>query len=270
MAFQAPPVLQFAALLVAGTLTVFAIGARIFLPGTGLTGIASQFLREDWKYLGLAWIVTQGVNEISKYHIDLQFTGLIYAIEGERVAMFQAYTHPWLTLFFTGVYFIGFPFIVLFTYFVVKSHSREDARRYVAGYLTTTLLAVPFFVFFPVGVSAARADVAPLIYDVHPIITAGTLSTDTLLKAFPSLHTGLSLLAALYGHRANRVYGWTISILAVLVVLSTFYGGIHWLSDAVVAVILALVAARLSRRIRDPATIVADLRRRVTSHPAEE
>ncbi|MFB6103781.1 MAG: phosphatase PAP2 family protein [Halobacteriaceae archaeon] len=269
MVFEPPQVLQFAALLIAGTLFVFAIGARIFLPGTGLTGIVRQFFTEDWKYLGIAWIVTQAVNEISKYHVSIQFTDLIYAIEGERVAMFQAYTHPWLTLFFAGVYFVGFPFIVLFTYFVVKDHSREEARRYVAGYLTTTVLAVPFFVFFPVGVSAARADVAPLIYDVHPIITAGTLSTDTLLKAFPSLHTGLSVLAALYGRRADRFYGWTVSILAGLVVLSTFYGGIHWLSDAVIAVLLAVVAHRISRRIRDPAEYVTAIRRQISHRLGE-
>lgn len=265
MSVQVPPVLQFAALLVAGTLTVFAVGARIFLPGTGLRGIARQFLIEDWKYLGLAWVVTQVVNLISKYHIDLQFTDLIYAIEGERVAMFQAWTHPWLTLFLTGVYFIGFPFLVLFTYFVVKDKHRETARRYVVAYLATVVLAVPFFIFFPVGVSAARADVSPLIYDVHPIITAGTLATDTLLKAFPSLHTGLSIVAALYAHRADRAYGWTVTILAGLVVISTFYGGIHWISDAVVAAMIAGVADHFSRRIDDPKTIVERYRKSLLS-----
>lgn len=263
MSFQAPPVLLFAASLVAGTLTVFAVGARVFLPETGLTGIARQFIEEDWKYLGVAWIVTQGVNQLSKYHIDLQFTELIYAIEGERVALFQAWTHEWLTLLATGVYFVGFPFVVLFTYFVLKAHTPETARRYVAAYLFTVLLALPFFVFFPVGVSAARADVAPLIYDVHPIITAGTLSTDTLLKAFPSLHTGLSVLAAVYAHRADTMYGWTATVLAVLVVLSTFYGGIHWISDAVVAIGIALVADHLSQRITDPEQLVTYATHRV-------
>lgn len=90
MSVQVPAVLQFATLLAAGTLAVFAVGARIFLPSTGLTGIARQFIAEDWKYVGLAWLVTQAVNQISEYHVGLQFTDLIYAIEGERVALFQA------------------------------------------------------------------------------------------------------------------------------------------------------------------------------------
>lgn len=252
MAFSIPPVIEFAALLLGGTLAVFAIASRIFLPDVGLVGIGRQFIREDWKYLGLAWVVTQAVNWIAKFHGEVTFTDLIYALEGERVAMFQAWTHPALTGFFTALYFVGFPFVVLFTYFKVKDVDPEEAKRYVVAYLSIVLLSTPFFVFFPVAVSAARADVSPLIYDVHPIITAGTLSTDTLLKAFPSLHTGLSVLAALYARKAGRSYAVTVAIMGALIVIATFYGGIHWISDAVFAVILAVIAYWISRRVDWP------------------
>jgi hypothetical protein len=252
MALMLPPVVEFGLLLTGGTLVVFAIGARIFLPEIGLLGIGRQLVREDWKYIGVAWLVTQGVNRIAKFNTSVTFTDLIYQIEGERVALFQAWTHPALTGFFTAMYFVGFPFVVLFTYFKVKSVDRREAHRYVVAYVTIVLLATPFFVFFPVGVSAARADVSPLIYDVHPIITAGTLSTDTLLKAFPSLHTGLSVLAALYARTAGRAYAVTVATFGTLIVVATFYGGIHWISDAVFAVVLALLAYWVSRRVDDP------------------
>lgn len=252
MAISVPPVLEFAVLLLGGTLAVFAVGARLFLPDVGLIGIARQFLREDWKYLGLAWIVTQSVNTIAEYHAAVTFTDLIYQLEGERVALFQAWTHPALTGFFTAMYFVGFPFVVLFTYFKVKSIDPDEAKRYVFAYICIVVLATPFFVFFPVAVSAARADVSPLIYDIHPIITAGTLSTDTLLKAFPSLHTGLSVVAALYARKAGRAYAATVAIIGSLIVMATFYGGIHWISDAVFAAILAVVAYWISRRVSDP------------------
>lgn len=252
MALSVPPVVEFAVLLLGGTVAVFAVGARLFLPDVGLVGIARQFLREDWKYIGLAWLVTQGVNTIAQYHASVTFTDLIYQLEGERVALFQAWTHPALTGFFTAIYFVGFPFVVLFTYFKVKSTDPAEAKRYVYAYISIVLLATPFFVFFPVAVSAARADVSPLIYDVHPIITAGTLSTDTLLKAFPSLHTGLSVVAALYARKAGRAYGVTVAIIGTLIVIATFYGGIHWISDAVFAAILAVIAYWISRRVRDP------------------
>lgn len=252
MALSAPPLLEFAALLTGGTLVMFAVAARIFLPEVGLLGIGRAFIEEDWKWIGAAWLVTQGVNRIAKYHTSVTFTDLIYRIEGERVALFQAWTHPWLTAFFTAVYFVGFPFVVLFTYFKVKSVEPAEARRYAVAYVSIVLLSTPFFVFFPVGVSAARADVSPLIYDVHPIITAGTLATDTLLKAFPSLHTGLSVVAALYARKAEDAYAATIALLTVLIVLATFYGGIHWISDAVFAVLLAGVAYWISRQVDHP------------------
>jgi membrane-associated phospholipid phosphatase len=252
MALSAPALLEFAALLIGGTLVLFAVAARIFLPEVGLLGIARWFLAEDWKWLGAAWLVTQGVNWIAKYHTSVTFTDLIYRLEGERVALFQAWTHPWLTAFFTAVYFVGFPFVVLFTYFKLKSVDPTEARRYAVAYVSIVLLSTPFFVFFPVGVSAARADVAPLIYDVHPIITAGTLATDTLLKAFPSLHTGLSVLAALYARKTDDAYAATITLLALLIVVATFYGGIHWISDAVFAAVLAVVAYWISQRVEHP------------------
>ncbi|MFB6111406.1 MAG: phosphatase PAP2 family protein [Halobacteriaceae archaeon] len=257
MSLSAPPVLQFAALLLGGTLAVFAVAARLFLPDEGLVGIGRAILQEDWKWLGTAWLVTQGVNRIARYNTSATFTDLIYRIEGERVAFFQAWTHPWLTAFFTAVYFVGFPFVVLFTYFKVKSVDVEEAHRYAVAYLLLVVLSTPFFVFFPVAVSAARADVAPLIYDAHPIITAGTLSTDTLLKAFPSLHTGLSVVAVLYARKTDRAYAVTIAVVGLLIVISTLYGGIHWLSDAVFAAILALLAYGISRRGPAPRTLAA-------------
>lgn len=252
MAVSLPPVIEFAALLLGGTLAVFAVAARIFLPEVGLVGMGRQFIREDWKYLGVAWVVTQAVNWIAKFHASVTFTDLIYALEGERVAMFQAWTHPALTGFFTALYFVGFPFVVLFTYFKVKAVDADEAKRYVVAYLSIVVLSTPFFVFFPVAVSAARADVSPLIYDIHPLITAGTLSTDTLLKAFPSLHTGLSVLAALYARKGGRSYAATVAIIGGLIVVATFYGGIHWISDAVFAVVLAVIAYWISRRVDWP------------------
>ncbi|PSP74621.1 hypothetical protein BRC86_05530, partial [Halobacteriales archaeon QS_3_64_16] len=96
--------------------------------------------------------------------------------------------------------------------------------------------------------------VEALLYDLHPVIRAGIAATDTLVKAFPSLHAGLSILAALYARKAGRRYAYTAGALAVGITLSTLYLGIHWLSD--IAFVLALVglAYWLSRQL-DPAAL---------------
>lgn len=244
-----PPVVQFAVIVAGGTVMAVGLAARIFLSAQGVIGIGKEFLTEDWKYLGIAWLVTQAVNRLAKYNTAATYTDLIYDIEGETVAIFQLWTHPLLTLFFTAVYFVAFPTVVLFTYYAVKANSKRQARRYVVGYLCLVGLATPFFIFFPVAVAAARADVLPLIYDIHPIVVAGTLSTDTLLKAFPSLHTGLSVLAILYARKATTAYFHSAVLIGILVIISTFYGGIHWISDAAFAAVLAGVAYVLSQRV---------------------
>ncbi|WP_049999233.1 phosphatase PAP2 family protein [Halococcus sediminicola] len=231
---------------------VMGVGAVVFLPRLDPVGFLKEFLRTDWKYLGVAWLVTNGVNTVAhRFHAEQTFTWLVYEFEGPVVAAFQSVANEPLTLLFTAAYLVGFPTIVLFTYFKLKAHDEREARRYALAYVVLVLLAVPFFVFVPVGIPALYPAVAvqPLIFDVSPVIRAGMLATDTMVKAFPSLHTGLSVLAALYARKAGVRYAATAGALAALIVFSTFYLGIHWLTDAAFAVVLVGIAYWVSRNV---------------------
>jgi membrane-associated phospholipid phosphatase len=122
------------------------------------------------------------------------------------------------------------------------------------------LLALPYFLLFPVAVTsdylAHSIDGGPameaLMYDLHPVITEGITSTDTLVKSFPSLHTGLSVLAAVYARNSTKNYARLVGTLAATIMFSTFYLGVHWLSDAAFALVLVGIAYYLSQRIPDP------------------
>ncbi len=245
---------QFTLLVAVPSVATMLVGKRVFIPDLRFRDLLRDFLRTDWKYLGVAWVVTQTVNTLAlHFHVPRTFTGAIYALEGATVVAFQAVATTPLTIFATAIYLVGFPFIVLFTYFKVKAHDEKEAQRYALAYIIVVLCSVPFFLLFPVKVSSLYlSSVDPLMYELSPAIRYGIFSTDTLVKAFPSLHTGLSVLAALYARKADARYAYTAGILAVGIVLSTLYLGVHWVTDAAFAVVLVWVAYRLSQRVSDP------------------
>lgn len=245
---------QFTLLVAVPSVFVMFVGKQVFLPEERLTALLKDFLKTDWKYLGVAWVVTQVVNSVAlHFHVGRTFTGFVYAIEGATVATFQGVASQPLTLVFTAVYLVGFPFAVLFTYFKLKAHDEEEAHRYALAYVILVTLAVPFFVLFPVKVSSLYlTSVQPLMYQLSPAIQYGIFSTDTLVKAFPSLHTGLSVLAALYARKADTAYAYTMAVLSGAIVVSTLYLGVHWLTDAAFALVLVACAYTLSRQFSEP------------------
>lgn len=245
---------QFTLIVAVPSILMLFVGKQVFLPDACIRTLFRDFCKTDWKYLGVAWVVTNIVNTLAlHFHVGRTFTEFVYAIEGATVATFQGIASTPLTLVFTAVYLVGFPFVVLFTYFKLKAHNEEEAKRYALAYVFLVLLAVPFFILFPVKVSSLYlTTVEPLMYQLDPAIQHGIHSTDTLVKAFPSLHTGLSVLAALYARKADAAYSYTIGVLAVAIVFSTLYLGVHWLTDAVFAVILVACAYYLSQRVSEP------------------
>src|SRR6056297_2677162 len=245
---------QFTLLVAVPSIAAMLVGKRLFLPEQRFRTLLTDFLRTDWKYLGVAWVVTQFVNTLAlHFHVPRTFTGAIYALEGATVAAFQAVATTPLTVLATAVYLVGFPFVVLFTYFKLKAHDEEEAHRYALAYIIVVVCAVPFLLLFPVKVSSLYlSTVEPLMYALTPAIQHGIYGTDALVKAFPSLHAGLSVLAALYARKADTQYAYTAAVLAGAIVLSTLYLGVHWVTDAAFAVLLVWVAYRLSQRVSEP------------------
>ena len=252
MPLQPAPAVQFLAGMVITCGAVLALGVYTLLPDGRLTSLLREFARTDWKYIGVAWLVTALVNELAKFHQPLMFTTHIYGLEGNAVAAFQAVTALPLTLFFSAVYLVGFPFLVLFTYFKLKAHAEEEAYRYALAYVCLVVLSAPLFVLFPARVVGPfLPQVKPLLYSLHPAIWAGLSATDTLVKSFPSLHTALSTLVALFARGTTKRFAYTVYVLAASIVFSTFYLGMHWFVDAGFAIVLAVAAYAVATRV-DP------------------
>jgi len=253
MAFQELYALLYLLSMAAATAVALLVGIYALLPEQSVRAVLREFIRTDWKYLGVAWLFTYGVDTIATYRVEQTFTMAVYRLEGPTVAGFQTVTVMPLTLFFSFVYLVGFPFVVLFTYFKLKAHDEDEAYRYAIAYMLLVAFALPFFVFLPVRVTAhVLPSVEPLLYELNPVIGAGIRATDSLVKAFPSLHTGLAVLAALYARKTDSRYTKLAWALALSTVLSTLYLGIHWFVDAGLAVVLVGLAYWLSQQVDNP------------------
>ena len=124
------------------------------------------------------------------------------------------------------------------------AHTRDQLRRLVVGLGTTSILAFLVFVFYPVAVKRPPRPVdSNAVYD-------WIISVDTAGNAFPSLHVGLSTLAALYAHRvldgafSRRarltllaiIWTWTI-----LIAWSTMATKQHYFHDVVAGFVIACI-----------------------------
>lgn len=155
------------------------------------------------------------------------YTSAIYALEGDLVAVFQAFTHPALTQSFIAIYLLVYPLLLLGTYIRLKPAGRH--ADYAITYTAVVVASTPVFFFLPVGVTGYTIPgVEPLLYEGTGPLEVFMLNVDTLQKALPSLHAGLAVTASLYAPRGYEHVSWTVT---GLILLSTLYLGIHWLVD---------------------------------------
>lgn len=174
-------------------------------------------------------------------------TDAVYALEGDIVELFQPMVHPVAVWFFITVYILVYACLLLSTYIGLKREGRGRHVAYATTYTVVILVSTPVFYFVPVGVTGYYLDgVEPLLYEFGAGIGSSMTTVDTLQKALPSLHTGLSLTASLYAPDGYRLLSWTAT---ALVVLSTLYLGIHWLVDLAAGGALAYACYRLTPAI---------------------
>lgn len=151
------------------------------------------------------------------------------------------------------VYLAGFPFIIIAT--VVHAVWRDDgpgARQAAAAYALCFAVALPFYLLLPVNEVWFHADPANQgavrqLALQYPPVRDHLYAFNEVNNCLPSLHTAISVAMALLARRVPR-YGPFAAVLAALIVLSTMYLGIHWVTDVVAGLALGWVAYRLARR----------------------
>ncbi|MGQ4554349.1 phosphatase PAP2 family protein [Halobellus sp. GM3] len=189
--------------------------------------------------------------------IGINLTGYIYALESTLVATVQSFATPTLTAYFGFVYVFGYTFLLTFPVLAYALH--DDVRplrvlflSYVLNYGIGLLCYLLFVAYGPRNFMPELVE--PLLYSSWPQSQLLVQQVNTNTNVFPSLHTSLSATVAIIAVRFRSVYPRWLPIavaLAVSIVISTMYLGIHWATDVVAGVIVAWASVKISVRIDD-------------------
>ena len=186
------------------------------------------------------------------------FTHVVYSIEADLVFHIQErFRNDLVSEILSLHYLFAYLFIIWYPpmhYILSKDPDLADLAA--MNYFVIYLLAVPFYLFFNVEVTSSFIPgVDALMYHDGWNIEFFT-SNDPLDNGIPSLHVGLPI-SLLMIHRAYtrqrgidisewRHRGLDIFIMSnvAIYLFSILYLGIHWVSDVIPGLILAVICSR--------------------------
>ena len=215
--------------------------AAPYLAGLGVVLLANSVLRDRIQRLSFA--------------IGISIGSIIEGIEGGFVGTVQSLQTPLATTYFSYVYIYGYVFLLVFALLAYLALDDQVTFRrlvtaYGLNYLFGIILYTLFVAYGPRNVGVAES----LLYDSSPAFQFLTSEVNTSTNVFPSLHTSLSTTVGTFAVRTRDQYpGWTILAggLAVSVILSTMYLGIHWATDVVAGALLGWGCVALAERYID-------------------
>ncbi|WP_049923979.1 phosphatase PAP2 family protein [Halopiger djelfimassiliensis] len=188
--------------------------------------------------------------------IGIHMTEVFYDLEGEFVLIFQTIQTSEVTSYFTFTYVYGYTFLLLFP--VVAYFALSDTvpfRRLLVAYSFNYALGLVLYIFV---IAYGPRNMMPelvgetMLYDTKPEYQHLTRQVNRNTNVFPSLHTSLSATVATFAYMTRSEYPkWfpVATALAVSVIVSTMYLGIHWGIDVVAGLLLAAVSVALSIKL---------------------
>ena len=213
--------------------------------------------------------------------VGIRITGWLRRVDGrllwplypndtpQVVAWLQSMATPELTAYFSLVYVYGYVFLLVFPLVAYVSLPRpEPIRRtmiaYGANYLIGVLCYVAFVAYGPRNLIVEQAE--GLLYTQYTHYQFVTNAVNDETNVFPSLHTSMAVTAALLAWTTREEYRIWVpisAVLAVSVVVSTMYLGIHWATDVLFGIALGWVSVAIGRRFETTPPTVSGFKDRL-------
>ncbi|MBU0497705.1 MAG: phosphatase PAP2 family protein [Candidatus Thermoplasmatota archaeon] len=173
--------------------------------------------------------------------IGRDFASIFLVIEDTIMAQMPTFWHPFSIGFFVIIYIAIYPFTLWFTLLYTIIAQETTALRTLAyGLLFMYLLALPFYLFFPVSNVYTYLNISSALETIIPGVEQFFYTTTTSNNCFPSLHTAMTILIAYVATKTSnhRLILFT-RIIAILVIISVLYLAIHWILDIIAGILIA-------------------------------
>ena len=201
--------------------------------------------------------------------IGFRITGQLQRIDGQLlwplypgdtpqvVVWLQSMATPELTAYFAFIYIYGYVFLLVFPLIAYFALSKPEPLRrtivaYGANYIIGVLCYIVFIAYGPRNLIIDQAD--QLLYSQYAQYQFITTAVNDETNVFPSLHTSMAVTAALLAWTTREEYPIWVPVsfvLAVSVVISTMYLGIHWATDVIFGIVLAWISVRVGIHFED-------------------
>jgi len=234
----------------------------------------SDTLKTIWRYRW-QWLVffimlrlknlVDYLNNPIRHTLGLNFTGFIYAIEGDAVLKIQQLFENDILTVVLGMNYLGGYILMGFFGILLVSYcdNWRLASRTSLNYFMIYLLAIPLYLFFPVDVTSNYIpEMKPLLYRLSPGFNYFFMGADPLDNCIPSLHIGLplGLLLSVFAESRRQqpkkikdYRGFMLFVLVQIVVFSfsILYLGVHWIIDIFAGMAIGVAGAWANDRYAD-------------------
>lgn len=175
--------------------------------------------------------------------VGIDFANNLQMIENGIVYWISQNWAPSLIYFFVIMYIGVYPFTLWFSplYFLLEDN-KKAMKTMAYGLLLIYLIALPFYLFFPVTNTYTYYGIESALETVISDVEQFFYTTTTYNNCFPSLHVAMTLLIARsVSLTKNKKLIYFSYFCVISVILSVIYLAIHWITDVVGGIILFMV-----------------------------